>query len=111
MTVLECSSRLELKNYPFVLIHSTLPSSSPNHRAAFTPVRDNIVAEHISLNGFGIHQRIPTFSLEALMVTEALAIKFLFIRNPFSTSLSFQVSPPNTLWINGGRSKSASSAC
>ena len=61
MTVLQNLSRLELKNYSFVLIRSTLPLSLPCNRAAFTPVRDNTGAEHVLLDGFGIHQRIPDF--------------------------------------------------
>ena len=59
MTVLDCSSRLELKNHAFVLIRLTLPLSFPDNGAPFLPVRDNISAEHVLLDGFWIHKRIP----------------------------------------------------
>ena len=89
MTVLKSSSRPDLKNYPLILIRLTLPLSSPSNRTAFTPVRDNIGAEHVLLDSFGIHQRIPDFFAGGADSYGSPGNQFLVYRWLLSTGLSF----------------------
>jgi hypothetical protein len=67
----------------------TLPLSSPSNRAAFTPVRDNIGAEHVLPDSFGVHQRIPDFFAWGVDSYGSPGNQFLVHRWRLSTGLSF----------------------
>src|SRR6266581_2997071 len=61
MAVLEHTLRLQLQNHALVLIWLSFPLSFPNNWTPFFPIRDGVRAEHVLLDHFGIHERIPYF--------------------------------------------------
>src|SRR5450759_3969315 len=61
MTVLKHTLRLQLQNHALVLIWLSFPLSFPNDWTPFFPIRDSVRAEHVLLDHFGIHKRIPYF--------------------------------------------------
>src|ERR1700682_2461841 len=61
MAVLKNTLRLQCQNHALVLIWLSFPLSFPNDRTPFFPIRDRVRPEHVLLDHFGIHERIPYF--------------------------------------------------
>lgn len=62
MTILNYSSRYEPEDHAPVLVCLPLPLALPNDPATFFPIRDDIRAEHILLDGCRGHECVPNFS-------------------------------------------------
>src|SRR5262245_51084531 len=59
MAVFEIMRRPEAEHDSLVLVRLALPFAFPIDRASFLPVRGDVCREHIFLDRFGIHERVP----------------------------------------------------
>src|SRR5262245_28751051 len=61
MAILKHLLRFQLQDPALILIRFSLPLAFPNDRSTFSPIRDNVRAEHIVFDQGGIDKGVPYF--------------------------------------------------